>query len=137
MGKSAKEKRLNYYQKLFFIGALWNGAVSITFFFFSNPIFGLLGMASLNYAVIMQLLMSLVFAFGLGYWWVSRDLYNNNTVVLMAIFGKTMIFLVLFYYALMVRNISMVLLTPGIVDLAFAILFLEFLFNKKKLGKKG
>lgn len=71
--------------------------------------------------------MSLVFIFGLGYYWASKDIYKNVSVIKMGAFGKILIFLILSYYCVITKEIPVILIIPGVVDLTFAILFIEFL----------
>lgn len=112
---------------MFSSGAVWNWSISFIFFFFYEGIFSFLGMAPLNYPAIMKLLMCLVFVFGFGYFWVSKDMFKNICIVKMGALGKIFIFLILFHYCLIKKDISALLVIPGIIDLIYAILFIEFL----------
>ena len=67
----------SYYRSMFFIGALWNWGAAILFFFAFKPIFVWLGMKELDHPLIIQAYLLLVFVFGIGYFWVSRDLNKN------------------------------------------------------------
>jgi hypothetical protein len=120
-----------YYKWLFIIGALWNWGASVLFFFWSDPIFSFLNMKATNYSGIMQLAMVLVFAFGIGYYWVSKDISTNHDIVKLGIIAKTLAFLVLSYHSF-IGNMSLLIGLCGAVDLIFAILFLQFLMNMKK-----
>ncbi|HUH64874.1 MAG TPA: hypothetical protein VLZ07_00445 [Syntrophales bacterium] len=115
-----------YYRKLFVVGAFWNWGAGVLFFFWSAEAFALLKMQPLNYAAVMQLAMALVFAFGIGYYWVSRDLSKNHDIVKIGIIAKILVFFVLSYHYL-VGNIPLLLALCGVVDLTFALLFIEFL----------
>jgi len=119
-------KKESYYKWLFIIGAVWNWGAAILFFFFSAQAFAILRMQPLNYPAIMQLAMALVFAFGIGYYWVSKDLFTNHDIVKMGIIAKILVFFVLLYHYL-VGNIPLMLASCGAVDLIFALLFMEFL----------
>lgn len=121
-----------YYHSLFLIGALWNWGAAILFFFAFQPIFTWLGMKELNYPLVIQAFLLLVFAFGIGYFWVSRDLNKNHDIVKMGIFGKTSLFILFFYYYL-AGVIHLLILLCLFVDLVFAILFAEFLMRAKKI----
>jgi len=120
-------KKTGYYKTLFLISAIWNWLVSIPFFFFYDKIFSALKMLPLDYPVIIKLLMSLVFIFGLGYYWTSKNMSKNIPVIKMGTAGKIFIFLILYYYCVITKDIPIIFITPGIVDLIFAILFIEFL----------
>ena len=72
-----------------------------------------------------------IIAFGIGYFIVSRDITKNHGVVLIGALGK-IIFLIDCIVTLLLKEANMVLLGTGIVDLIFAILFIEFLLKTKK-----
>ena len=125
-------ERKSYYKWIFIIGALWNWAAGIQFFFWYDKVFARLNMAPLNYPAVMQLAMSLVFVFGIGYYWVSKDLSENHDIVKLGIIAKTLVFLIFAYHTL-IGNMPLQLGLSGVVDLIFAVLFLEFLMNEKKI----
>ena len=79
----------------------------------------------------MQLAMSLVFVFGIGYYWVSKDLSKNHDIVKLGIIAKILVFMI-FSYHYLTGNMPLLIALCGVVDLIFAILFLEFLMNMKK-----
>jgi hypothetical protein len=61
---------------------------AILFFFAYKPIFAWLGMKELSYPVLMYALLILVFVFGIGYYWVSRDINNNHDIVKLGFMEK-------------------------------------------------
>jgi hypothetical protein len=124
--------RKAYYKRLFIIGAIWNWGAGLLFFFWSDPIYSVLGMKAINYPGVMQMAMALVFVFGIGYYWVSKDISMNHDIVKLGIIAKILIFFVFSYHTL-VGNIPPQLGLSGVVDLVFAVLFLEFLMNMKKV----
>ena len=124
--------RKSYYKWLFIIGALWNWGAGVLFFFWSACILAWLNMQPLNYPGVMQLAMALVFAIGIGYYWVSKDIYKNHDLVKVGIIAKTLACLVLVYHYF-IGNFHLLLALCGIVDLIFAFLFIEFLMNVGKI----
>jgi hypothetical protein len=124
-------ERKAYYKWLFLIGAFWNWGAAVLFFFWCAPIFAWLNMQPLNYPGIMQLAMALVFALGVGYYWVSKNIHKNHDIVRLGIIAKTLAFLVLVYHYL-IGNLNLLLALSGVVDLIFALLFIEFLMAVKK-----
>ena len=48
------------------------------FFFWSDPIFSFFNMKAIDYPGVMQLAVALVFVFGIGYYWVSKDISVNH-----------------------------------------------------------
>jgi hypothetical protein len=96
------------------------------FFFWSSQVLAMLKMHPLNYPGIMQLAMGLVFALGVGYYLVSKDITKNHDLVKVGIIGKILAASVLiFHYA--IGNFHVLLALCGGVDLLFVILFFEFL----------
>ena len=124
--------RKAYYKRLFMIGAIWNWAAGLLFFFWSDPIYSSLGMKANNYPGVMQMAMALVFVFGIGYYWVSKDLSIDHDIVKLGIIAKTLVFFVFSYHTL-IGNIPLQLGLSGVVDLIFALLFAEFLMNMRRV----
>jgi hypothetical protein len=87
-------ERKSYYKWLFIIGALWNWLASVPFFFWHDKIYARLNMQALNYPATMQLAMALVFVFGIGYYWVSKDLSKNHDIVKLGTIAKIIVFLI-------------------------------------------
>ncbi|HMD40926.1 MAG TPA: hypothetical protein VKH15_16695 [Candidatus Acidoferrum sp.] len=121
-----------YYRWLFLAAAAWNllstGAV---LFFLTDARFRLrMGFPGSPDTISLQLLASCLFVFGLGYYWVSRDLWRNRDLVKLGVVGKPLVFLVFFWHAL-AKEIPMLLVIPSVVDLLFGALFLEFLIRTR------
>ena len=123
----------DYYKKMFFVGAIWNWAATSTFIFGYKILFPLFGMELPGYPVFLMMFLGLCFVFGIGYYWVSRDLTKNHGIVKMGIIGKLIVFVGL-SWAGITGQVHFILVGPGIVDLVFAILFIEFLNTYKNAG---
>ncbi|MBI9085284.1 MAG: hypothetical protein JEZ11_16940 [Desulfobacterales bacterium] len=128
--------RERYYKNLFLVGALWNWGATGLFFVAWAPLFSLVGLAPPASPVFLKLFLALAFVFGIGYFWVSQDLAGNPAVVQMGILGKVAVFVLMAYYWL-IGHIPFVLAMTGVVDLIFAILFIEFLFTRKRASFQG
>ncbi|MBU1894593.1 MAG: hypothetical protein KJ983_02095, partial [Candidatus Omnitrophica bacterium] len=63
-----------------------------------------------------------------------KDLIGNKVCAKIGVYSKVAIFFVLSYYWI-TGEILFVMVIPGIVDVIFAILFLEFLFRVKREKK--
>lgn len=122
----------NYYKSLFLIGALWNiliavicsaGCIFLTTLFFET--FGMPLPSSLFPFIAM---FSLVLALGIGYYLVSIDISKNHGIITIGVIGKVLIFICCLSFFLLGEANALLLIT-GIVDLIFAILFLEFLLK--------
>ena len=128
--------RERYYENLFLVGALWNWGATGIFFVAWAPIFALVGMPQPSSPVFLKLFLALAFVFGIGYFWVSRDLAGNLAVVRMGIIGKIAVFALITYYWL-IGDAPFLLVPTGVVDLIFAFLFTEFLFTRKRASFQG
>ncbi len=124
--------REEYYKKMFFIGAIWNWVATLTFAIGWKFLFPLFGMAFPNYLVFFMMFLGLAFVYGIGYFWVSRDISRNHDIVRMGIIGKLIVF-VSMLLAWIGGEIPIIIVGSGVVDLIFAILFIEFLMT---YGKK-
>lgn len=120
------EKRV-YYKYLFIIGAIWNIVLSIYALIFPGE--PRLSGESLMYY---QGFVFLALVFGIGYFMVGIDIDKNHGIVIMGIIGKILVFILsLAYFLSGATSIDFAII--GVGDLIFAILFLEFLLNYKKL----
>lgn len=119
-----------YYKHLFLVGAIWNWIVAPIFFFAYKPIIQHLEMAPLQYGLPIKLAMALVFVYGIAYYYVYKDPIKNRDCAKLGVYSKTLVFILLTYYWI-VGEIVFDLVIPGIVDLIFAGLFLEFLIHFK------
>ena len=124
-----------YYKKMFFIGALWNWSVSLSFALGYKILFPLFGMELPNYLVFFMMFLGLVFVYGIGYFWVSRDINKNHDIVRMGIIGKLIVFVALLW-AWVDGEVPVILVGAGIVDLIFTILFIIFLNTYKQMETK-
>lgn len=123
--------RKSYYQKLFLIGALWNWVATVIFALGYGVIFPLFGLPLPIYPVFFLMFLGLAFVFGIGYYWVSKDIYKNHDIVRMGIIGKIIVFVAL-VWAWVDGQIPLILTGAGVADLVFAILYFEFLHFFRK-----
>jgi hypothetical protein len=124
--------RSRYDQLLFLAAAVWNAlSAGAVLFLLTRARFRLeMGFRGQPALISLQLLASCLFVFGVGYYWVSRDLSKNRDLVKLGVIGKPLVFLVFFGHAL-AEQIPMQLVIPSIVDLLFGALFLEFLMRTR------
>ncbi len=118
-----------YYKFLFIIGAIhaWLAAgSSYIMSYFGTPAFPY---ESLIYY---QGFMLAVIIFGMGYLIIGLNLDENHGIILMGIVGKLLVFgfYTLYYFQGVIGLIQFIV---AISDCFFAILFIEFLINYKKL----
>jgi len=121
-----------YFRSLFLLAAAWNAlsACAVLFLLTGARFREELGFSGPPDAISLQLLASCLLVFGLGYYWVSRDLSRNRDLVKLGVIGKPLVFLVFFGHAL-AQQIPMRLVIPSVVDLLFGALFLEFLLRTR------
>jgi hypothetical protein len=114
------------YQRIFLVGALWNLLGAGLFFLFWRQAFTFFQLAHPNYLAFFQAWLALAFVFGIGYYYVYRDLYGNLNIVRLGIYGKTG-FALIFIYHVIFSGFHPVFLSGAIIDLMFVILYARFL----------
>jgi tryptophan-rich sensory protein len=114
------------YRRIFLVGALWNLLGAGLFFLFWRQAFALFQLAHPNYLAFFQAWLALAFVFGIGYYYVYRDLYENLNIVRLGIYGKT-VFAVIFMYHVVFSGFHPVFLSGAIIDLIFVVLYARFL----------
>ncbi len=72
-----------------------------------------------------------VFIFGLGYYYISKDVQRNRDIIKMGILGKVVVFLLFLIY-LIDGEVRLLLFLGGFVDLIFAVLFAEVLVRMRE-----
>jgi hypothetical protein len=124
--------RARYYRSVFLAAAVWNtlSAGAVLFLLTSAKSRQEMGFPGPPDTISLQLLAACLFVFGVGYYWVSRDLSRNRDLVKLGVLGKPLVFLVFFGHVL-AREIPMILVLPSLVDLLFGALFLEFLVQTR------
>ncbi|HUX98506.1 MAG TPA: hypothetical protein VMV49_03015 [Candidatus Deferrimicrobium sp.] len=131
--------KTRYYRKLFLIGAIWNWFVAILLLLISlfmiDLAASLLGMEIPPSLIWIHLIIGLIFAYGVGYYIIARDLTKNHGLVIIGIMEKYLFFIIfLIYYIFGDININAVLLV--VPDFIFGCLYLEFIFDYKKIQKE-
>ena len=131
MDQLSKEK----YSKLFLIGALWNISIASSGLLLpkliNKLVFGLKSVITYGATTFaLRLVWAVVFVFGIGYYFVSRDPQKNRGIVWMGIIAKlAFFFTALTYYPKKIITLLAMLLCFG--DFVFSILFALFLVKTK------
>ncbi|MBF0102714.1 MAG: hypothetical protein HQK77_17575 [Desulfobacterales bacterium] len=120
---------MNYYKKLFYVGAIWNCSIAFFSLFFYKPLFYFFHMAIPDPPVWLFLFLGAVVVFGLGYFWVGIDLTRNDGIVKMGIIGKIGFFSMT-VYSVFTSVFHPIMLLPATIDIVFAILFGFFLYSQ-------
>ncbi len=125
----------NFYRLMFFWGAIWNFSFAIPGLLFPEFSIKLTFGTDMDqtlllgnyYAHSMYLFWwGVVLIFGIGYYFVSRDISKNRGIVWMGVIGKLCFFFFLTYSYLTAKSTILSFL-GGMGDLIFTILFLNFL----------
>ena len=126
----------DFWQKMFFIGALWNisiGLIGLCFYDLAiTMLFGSqAGTDNLLALIFFRFFMIAVIIFGVGYYIVSRNIWANRAVVWMGLTAKLIIFFTFIYYYVMDQaGWFSVFGSSG--DFIFSIFFIVFLYQTKE-----
>lgn len=108
---------------LFLIGAIFNWVVGLALAFKAGLLFELFRVTPApTEPLFLQLFAWLVFVFGIGYFWVSRDPVANIPIIKLGALGKICVFLTVLACVLM-GAVSWQMLLLASADLVFAVLF--------------
>jgi len=128
-----KEK---YYKYMFIIGAFFNWINSLTFFILSlvgyPSIFDFLSCSAPPTLFFLHSLLGLIATFGIGYFIVGLNIHKNHAAVTLGIISKLWFFTMCLIYT-SIGQINILIAILGLGDFIFAILFIEFFVNYRKL----
>jgi hypothetical protein len=128
-------KKGGYYKGLFLVSAIYDLILGLIFTFFYKPVFNLLGIPLPAFGGYLSLIGVFLIVLGVGYYYLSRgDLVKNRDLLKVGILYKFAYALVAFFY-LAAGTIPHVIFAWvfGVIDLIFAILFIECLsYTKRK-----
>jgi len=120
---------------MFLTAALWNWIFAIAFLVLPRidmNYFLVTGLVIPNTMLWFDSFMGLVFAFGLGFYFVSRNLKENHGLIQMAVFEKTWVFLIAILWSVF-GQASIWVIAFATVDMVFGLLFIEDLLAIRKL----
>ena len=125
-----------FYQRLFFIAALWNIAAAIAVLFIGREfqiefIFGSSEVVnSFNFNIFYYFFWYVVLVLGVGYYIVSRDIMRNRGIAFLGILGKIGLF-VIFLYAFSINKATLYSLLLFFGDFIWGVLFAVFLYQTR------
>jgi len=129
-------KNANYYKLLFLIAGIWNLAAGIICWIgcvlMPDVFFRMFNMPLPSSLFPFHAMFWFIIAFGIGYIIVSRDINKNHGVILIGMLAKFLFFIDCIV-TLTLKEANIMLIGTGIIDLIFAILFLDFLLKAKKV----
>lgn len=118
-----------FWRRVFRTKGVWNCGASLAFLVFDDTFRDWLRVPRPD-SLYRALFLALAFVFGLGYWWVGRDLDKSHDIVRMGILGQLSVFGLTLYGVTLARPaLPWPFLLPGLVDLVFALAFLVFLWT--------
>ena len=128
--------RLSYHKNMYTIAAIWNWILAVGFLILPRIDIGYFSLAGPVEAPPTLLwfdsFFGLVFAFGLGFYFISKSITENHGLIKISVFEKTWVFVIgLFYFLIAQASILVVIVVAG--DLLFDLLFIEDLLAIKKL----
>ena len=110
-------------KKLFLVAAFFNWIVALGLFLVPQLFLSAFSVTPApSQSIWVQQFAGLVFVFGVGYYWASRDLYSNQAIVRLAVLGKWGVVLIALLNVLN-SDISWQFLIPASADAIFAVLF--------------
>jgi len=122
---------------MFLVAAIWNWTLAIAFLVLPRidiNYFPLTGLVIPNTMLWFDSFLGLVFAFGLGFYFISKSVKENHGLIQMAIFEKFWVFIVgVIWFILGQASALVVLFVTG--DLILGLLFIEDLIAIRKLSQ--
>jgi len=120
-----------FYQRMFFVGALWNVLGGAFIIAFAGWIFASAHVPAPAPPLYFQSWVALFVVFGFGYYLVSRDLDGNRNIALLGAIGKLAFSFVFIGNVIAFRGqVPSLFWIPVIGDLIFAALFVMFLRSR-------
>jgi hypothetical protein len=128
--------RSSYHKNMYTIAAIWNWILAVGFLILPRIDIGYFSLAGPMgpppTLLWFDSFFGLVFAFGLGFYFISKSTTENHGLIQIAVFEKTWVFVMgLGYFLLGQASLLVVIVVVG--DLIFGLLFLEDLLAIKKL----
>ena len=122
---------------MFLVAAIWNWTLAIAFLVLLRidiNYFLATGLVIPNTMLWFDSFMGLVFAFGLGFYFVSKSVKENHGLIQMAVFEKFWVFIIgVIWFILGQASVLVVLFVTG--DLILGLLFIEDLIAIRKLSQ--
>ncbi len=125
-----------FYKRMFLIGAIWNIAGGVIIVALTGWVFSTANLDPPDPPAYYYSWIALFVVFGIGYYMVYRNMYENKNIVILGIIGKlgfSVIFIcnMIFFWG----QIPSLFIIPIAGDLVFVILFWAFLSHARKIGK--
>jgi hypothetical protein len=123
--------RDGFFKGLFLIAAIYDIILGLLFFLFYKTAYSFFGITLPTFPMYLQMSAAFVFAMGIGYYLVYKNLYRNVDLVKLGIVYK-LVYATLAIYFYFVNLANVVFFWFGIIDLIFMGFFFWFLSYAKK-----
>jgi len=117
----------SFFKRMFLVASLWNLLGCAFLFFLPGLVFVSPYMGRPVPPLFYQSWLALAFVFGIGYYFVYKDMYANKNIVILGIMGKTFFAMIFAVNMLLYPNIPKIFWGAVGGDAVFVILFLMFL----------
>ena len=126
--------RDSFFRGLFLVAAVYDLILGFFFFFFYKPVYTYFNITLPVYPMYLQMAAAFVFAMGVGYYFVYRNLYRNIDLVKLGVVYKlTYAGLTSYFYFVGLANITFFWF--AMIDATFLALFVWFLFYARESGR--
>ncbi|NHI93992.1 MAG: hypothetical protein EAX96_16000 [Candidatus Lokiarchaeota archaeon] len=116
-----------FYKYLFLIAGIYNIAVAVPMLLAYPFMLPVLGLSLPNYTLWMYLFFAYVIMFGGAFIWISTSLKEHKNLAVLGLIEK--IISSILFINFVFSSGSIMLLIFGLIDLVFAVIFAEFLYN--------
>ncbi|MFC1718526.1 hypothetical protein ACFL6S_33025 [Candidatus Poribacteria bacterium] len=125
-----------FYKRMFLIAAIMNVAGGVVIVALTGWIFSIANLNPPDPPAYYYSWIALFVAFGIGYYMVYRNMYENKNIVILGTIGK-LTFSVIFICNMIFSwgQIPWLFIVPVVNDLIFVILFWAFLSHARKIEK--
>jgi len=119
----------NYYKALYFISALYDFILGVSFLFFYKPIFKMLGMNLPENPAYLTFCAAMIALFGILLFMIYLNLSGSRRLIIYAVLVKFAYVGTIIYYFLLVGSsyVDMPFRIFAVFDFVFAVLFIESL----------
>ncbi len=123
-------KKEEFFKGVFLVAAIYDLVLGAVFFLLYEPIYAFLNISLPVYSMYLQMSAAFVFAMGVGYYFIYKNMYRNIDLVKLGIVYKVVYGgLASYFYFSDLANV--IFFWFAVIDVAFLILFIQFLMYAK------
>ena len=130
----AKKINESFFKWLFLVAAIYDIVLGVLFLFWYKQIYNYFNIEMLNFPAYLQMSAAFVFAMGVGYYFVYKNMYRNVDLVKLGVVYKAAYSGVVgYFYFTNIANIMFFWF--ALIDFGFLLLFVLFLVEVRKDGR--